>query len=187
MAAILGAILLTATIGTVLGDYARLRHQQAGLMELGGKLASNEALLAHVRTRAREISDEIESWRSARLAEPRWRDFKRAGGEIRLMEIGAPFSMAAPPTTTITEDMTRLLTIVKEQGERLHSLESFVGENRDVVASLPSSWPVRGSLNSDFGPRQSPFGRPRRARASPEAATHPMSPGPYDTPSIPTR
>ena len=47
VAAVLGAILLMVTSGTISRDYARLRQQRATLSALNEKLASNEALLDH--------------------------------------------------------------------------------------------------------------------------------------------
>lgn len=168
MAAILGAILLTVTSGTISRDYARLRHERAMLAALDEKVVSNEALLDHYGARVREISDEIESWRLARIVEPLRRD--RARPEIGL-----------------AEEITRLLNVVEKEGDRLRSLEHFVDENGHVLASLPSSWPVRGPLNSDFGPRRSPFARSERVSSPRDPATGPTSQSPHDADLIPAR
>lgn len=186
-AAILGPILLMVTIATVYGDYARLRHQRATFAALAEKLASNEALLDHFGARVGEISAEIESWRLARIVEPRRRDFGPTRWEIGLAVVGSPDPMAAERATVFNEEIARLLTIVEEEGDRLRSLEYFVGENGHVLASLPSRWPVRGPLNSDFGLRQSPFARSRRLPSPREAATRPMSQDPHDTAPISAR
>ena len=170
VAAILGAILLTMTSGTISRDYARLRHQRATLAALDEKVASNEALLDHFGARVREIKDEIESWRLARIVEPLRRD-----------------SGPARPEIGLAEEITRLLGVVEEEGDRLRSLEHFVGENGHVLASLPSSWPVRGPLNSDFGPRRSPFARSQRVSSPRDAAARPPSQSPHDADPIPAR
>lgn len=170
VAAILGAILLTMTSGTISRDYARLRHQRATLAALDEKVASNEALLDHFGARVREIRDEIESWRLARIVEPLRRD-----------------SGPARPEIGLAEEITHLLGVVEEEGDRLRSLEHFVGENGHVLASLPSSWPVRGPLNSDFGPRRSPFARSQRVSSPRDAAARPTSQSPHDADPIPAR
>lgn len=185
--AILGAILLTVTIGTIYRDYARLRHQRATVAALDEKLASNEALLDHFGTRVREISDEIESWRLARIVEPLRRDSGPARPEIGLADVGSPVPMAAERATAVNEEITRLHTVVEEEGDRLRSLEHFVGENGHVLGSLPSSWPVRGPLNSDFGPRRSPFAPSQRVSPPREPATRPTSQSPPDADPIPAR
>jgi hypothetical protein len=170
VAATLGAILLTVTSGTISRDYARLRHQRATLSALNEKLASNEALLDHFGARVREISDEIETWRRARTVEP----LRRDPGPPR-------------PEIGLTEDITRLLGVVAEEGDRLRSLEHFMGEHGHVLASLPSSWPVRGPLNSDFGPRRSPFTPSQRVSSPRDVATRPTSQSPRDADPIPGR
>jgi murein DD-endopeptidase MepM/ murein hydrolase activator NlpD len=53
--------------------------------------------------------------------------------------------------------MDRLLGVVKEEGESIRTLERFLGRASRVLASLPSRWPVRGPVNSDFGQRRSPW------------------------------
>jgi hypothetical protein len=168
--AILGTILLTVTSGTISRDYARLRHQRATLAALDEKVVSNEALLDHYGARVREISDEIESWRLARSVEPLRRD-----------------SGPARPEIGLAEEITRLLGVVEEEGDRLRSLEQFVGENGRMLASLPSSWPVRGPLNSDFGPRRSPFARSQRVSSPRDPATRHTSQSPHDADPIPAR
>ena len=167
VAAILGAILLTVTSGTISRDYARLRHQRATIAALDEKVVSNEALLDHYGARVREISDEIESWRLARIVEP----LRRDSGPDR-------------PEIGLAEEITRLLGVVEKEGDRLRSLEHFVDENGHVLASLPSSWPVRGPLNSDFGPRRSPFARSQRVSSPRDPAARPTSQSPHDADPI---
>lgn len=186
-AAILGAILLTVTIGTIYRDYARLRHLRATFAALDEKLASNEALLDHFGARVREISGEIESWRLARVVEPLRRDSGPARPEIGLADVGSPFPMAVERAIAVDEEIARLLTVVEEEGDRLRSLEHFVDQNGHVLASLPSSWPVRGPLNSDFGPRRSPFVPSRRVSSPREAATRSTSQSQHDADPIPAR
>jgi len=170
VAAILGAILLIVTSVTISRDYARLRHQRATLAALDEKVASNEALLDHFGARVREIRDEIESWRLARIVQPLRPDSDSAGPEIGL-----------------AEEMTRLLGVVEEEGVRLRALEHFVDENGHLLASLPSSWPVRGSLNSDFGPRRPLFARSQRVSSPRDPAARLTSQRPHDADPIPVR
>ena len=167
---ILGAILLMVTSGTISRDYARLRHQRATLAVLDEKVASNEALLDHFGARVREIRDEIEGWRLARIVEPLRRDSGSAGPEIGL-----------------AEEITRLRGVVVEEGDRLRSLEHFMDENGHLLASLPSSWPVRGPLNSDFGPRRPPLARSQRVSSPRDPAARPTSQSPHDADPIPVR
>jgi murein DD-endopeptidase MepM/ murein hydrolase activator NlpD len=57
----------------------------------------------------------------------------------------------------VREELSRLTRAVQEEGEDLRSLERFLGRANKLLASLPSRWPLRGPVNSDFGTRLSPW------------------------------
>ena len=64
-----------------------------------------------------------------------------------------------PPARPLSllDELERVYTVVTEEGESLRALERFVANAGRVLTSLPSRWPVRGPVNSDFGPRLSPW------------------------------
>ena len=72
------------------------------------------------------------------------------GTAIRLFE-------GQPPSVSMLDDLDRLSSIVSEEGESLRSLERYLSKAGRVLASLPSRWPLRGPVNSDFGRRASPW------------------------------
>ncbi len=57
----------------------------------------------------------------------------------------------------MSEELSRLTIAVREQGENLRSLEEFLGRAGKLLAALPSRWPLRGPINSEFGFRVSPW------------------------------
>jgi murein DD-endopeptidase MepM/ murein hydrolase activator NlpD len=69
----------------------------------------------------------------------------------------SPESVAAGPAGSLLDEVERLAGVVGEQGEHLRMLERFIAKASRVLASLPSRWPVRGPVNSDFGRRVSPW------------------------------
>jgi hypothetical protein len=184
-AAILGAVVLTVMIGTVSRDYARLRHQRSVFAALQGQVASNEALLDDFGARVREIRDEVESWRLARIFEPLRPDSAPSRPEDDVAEIESRSPFGAERADAVDEETARLLTVVEQAGDRLRSLEHFVGENGSRLASLPSSWPVRGPLTSDFGPRRSPFTLSSPVSPARRVATRPTSLSPPGTDPLP--
>lgn len=138
-------------------DYVWLRHQRATFSALSARLASQQTLLEASQQRMREIRGEINSWRD--LHAKIWEPFgPEAGPAKRRPGIGGGAGPSAdsdrPP---VKEEMDRLLGVVKEEGESIRSLERFLGRASRVLASLPSRWPVRGPVNSDFGQRRSPW------------------------------
>jgi murein DD-endopeptidase MepM/ murein hydrolase activator NlpD len=156
-----------ATVGglavTVLGlafiypDYVSLRHQRGAFAALSERLHLQQRLLDASQARMREIRTEIDSWRGlhARIWEPFGPE---AGPAKRGSGIGGSGAATSEPDPApVKEEMDRLLGIVKDEGESIRTLERFLGRASRVLASLPSRWPVRGPVNSDFGQRRSPW------------------------------
>jgi len=73
------------------------------------------------------------------------------GGQRRR---GSRWSPIAPQ---VARTWTGCSGVVKEEGESIRTLERSSDRASRVLASLPSRWPVRGPVNSDFGQRRSPW------------------------------
>src|SRR2546428_635424 len=56
-------------------------------------------------------------------------------------------------------ELERLAESVKEQGDNLRALDRLMARAGKALAALPSRWPVRGGVNSEFGNRVSPWTR----------------------------
>jgi len=137
-------------------DYVSLRNQRATFSALSARLASQQSLIDASQQRMREIRGEINSWRD--LHAKIWEPFgPEASPARRGAGIGGGVGAADGDRPPVKEEMDRLLGIVKEEGESIRSLERFLGRASRVLASLPSRWPVRGPVNSDFGQRRSPW------------------------------
>ncbi len=137
-------------------DYVSLRNQRATFSALSARLASQQSLIDASQQRMRDIRGEINSWRD--LHAKIWEPFgPEASPARRGAGIGGGVGAADADRPPVKEEMDRLLGIVKEEGESIRSLERFLGRASRVLASLPSRWPVRGPVNSDFGQRRSPW------------------------------
>ena len=137
-------------------DYVSLRNQRATFSALSARLASQQSLIDASQQRMREIRGEINSWRD--LHAKIWEPFgPEASPARRGAGIGGGAGTADADRPPVKEEMDRLLGIVKEEGESIRTLERFLGRASRVLASLPSRWPVRGPVNSDFGQRRSPW------------------------------
>ncbi len=160
VAAIVGGLGVTLVgLAFIYPDYVSLRHQRGAFTALSARLQSQQVLLDGSQSRLREIRGEIDSWRG--LHAKIWEPFgPEAGPAKRGTGIGGGNTGAttgAEDRAPVREEMDRLLGIVKEEGESIRSLERFLGRAGRVLASLPSRWPVRGPVNSDFGQRRSPW------------------------------
>lgn len=175
----LGVILIMVAGGAVYRDYRLLSQQRMVVATLREQLASNEAFLDHAGPRVREISDEIDSWHRphASIQDPARLEDGHPAAETGPRGTAEARRAPASQPPSVTEEMARLVTVVEEESNRLRSLHHFVDEHRDVLTSLPSRWPVRGPVNSEFGPRRSPFNSNRWA-PRPSAAPRDMDPSP---------
>jgi murein DD-endopeptidase MepM/ murein hydrolase activator NlpD len=159
--AMVGGLVVTLIgLAFIYPDYVTLRHQRGTFAALSARLHTQQALLDAAQGRLREIRGEIDSWRD--LHAKIWEPFgPEAGPARRGAGIGGGANSAAaatqPDRGPVREDMDRLLGVVKEEGESIRTLERFLGRASRVLASLPSRWPVRGPVNSDFGQRRSPW------------------------------
>jgi murein DD-endopeptidase MepM/ murein hydrolase activator NlpD len=62
-----------------------------------------------------------------------------------------------PPSVDIAASLQSLDRTVGNLTEKSSRLESFFQDQKQLLASTPSIWPVRGYLSAGFGNRQDPF------------------------------
>jgi murein DD-endopeptidase MepM/ murein hydrolase activator NlpD len=153
-------VLVLSTLGAIYSDYLSLRSQRASFAASQARIAEQQAAIDASERRAREVRAEIDSWRElhARLWEPFGPEFgpgTRRGTGIGGGTVGRTGGDGA--SAAVKEEMDRLVGLVKEEGNNLRALDRFLMRAGKVLASLPSRWPLRGPVNSDFGKRASPW------------------------------
>ena len=158
--ATLALVLVLNSLGVFVTDYLSLRQQRQTLDTELPRVAEQQALVALYQQRVREARAEIDSWHE--LHAKIWEPFgPEAGPAKRTTGIGggtsSSFFAAPPEREDMREELSRLTSAVREEGESLRSLERFLSRAGKVLASLPSRWPLRGPVNSDFGKRLSPW------------------------------
>lgn len=57
----------------------------------------------------------------------------------------------------LSEKLERLSAGATRQEQSLQELQAYFQDQRSLLASTPSVWPVRGWVTSDFGPRLDPY------------------------------
>ena len=146
-------------LGAVYTDYKWLTKHRAEFAALEAHAAEQERLLEAFQERLGKVRAEVDGWRElhARIWAPFGPDGAPGarGSGMGGAVASAPESTA--PAASLLEEVDRLAGVVSEQGEHLRTLERFIGRAGRVLASLPSRWPVRGPVNSDFGRRASPW------------------------------
>ena len=154
------AVALPTSVAVIYVDYLSLRQQRATLNELTARVTAQQSVIEVSRLKMQTIWAEIDGWRELRARI--WEPFgPESGPATRSTGIGGgtgptragEMSERAP----IGDELERLTSVVREEGDDLRSLERFLSRATRLLAALPSRWPVRGSVNSGFGGRSSPW------------------------------
>lgn len=158
---VLGVLLAAPIVLAVIyGDYLQLRRERASLAQLTARLTEQQTFIESSQARMRQLRTEIDSWRDlqARIWEPFGpEDGKAKRGSAMGGPTGPGRAGEGPDRGAIGDELERLTSLVKDEGENLRSLERFLVRATRVLAALPSRWPLRGPVNSGFGGRVSPW------------------------------
>ncbi len=159
-AAVVAAALTLTALTALVCDYVRVRRLAASPALLERQLAEQQGLAASLQTRIGEIRLEIGSWRDlhAKIWEPFGPDVGRVQKTRGIGGAGAaaPFEHGGVRQSPL-EDLERLAETVDEADQNLRALERLMEHAGKALALMPSRWPVRGAVNSEFGRRPSPW------------------------------
>src|SRR5262245_12709177 len=118
---------------------------------------SPTARLEAIRGQLATMRTEIASWSA--LHTGIWRPLGPEGASSRIAAGvgGAITALAAPAPTSIEAQLTQILDSLTEERHRLQALAKFMAGPGSLLRVLPSHWPLRGAVNSEFGRRLSPW------------------------------
>lgn len=153
-------VLAVSSVGAIYGDYISLKRQFGQVVSLQRQVAEQRVLIDSFHGRIAEVRGEVSTWRN--LHAKIWEPFGPEAGPARKgTGIGgatAPVRPALPgDRVALSRELDLLSATVSEEGESLRALERFIAKAGRVLAALPSRWPVRGTVNSEFGRRLSPW------------------------------
>ncbi len=168
------AVLLVATVGltALVGDWWQVRQRMRNAASLFQQIDDQQATIDTFNRRAASLRQEVEGWRDlhARIWEPFGPELtphSTQGG------IGGSRSTAGePPRSSPIGEIELLTEQVMEQGQSLRALDRLIGRARKALLGLPSRWPVRGAVNSEFGKRASPWTKEPEFHAGMDIAAH---------------
>jgi murein DD-endopeptidase MepM/ murein hydrolase activator NlpD len=139
-------------------DWAQIRRISRDLRPYMDRIAEQQAVLDGINHRVRELRAEVAGWREihARVLDAFGPERTAGAGE---KGIGGPATPAerAPSGATPRDELTRLAESVAHESQNLQLLDRLMMRAARVIATLPSRWPVRGAVNSEFGNRTSPW------------------------------
>ena len=141
-------------------DYGHLRKRAAEVATFHRDLDEHRRVSELVKRRVADIRGEVGGWRTVHTNI--WKPLgPEQGGSAERGGIGgggrALDPASAPGAGTITAELDDVLAAVKEEGQKLQVLERFMSHAGPVLAAVPSRWPIRGAVNSEFGRRRSPW------------------------------
>jgi hypothetical protein len=151
--------LLVAAPLAIWTDYVRLVRQEAGLVARQGMGVEDARLLDVVHQRLAEIQGEMARWRGihARIWEPFGPDGQTPSPRTGVGGVGQPLTSPVPGPAGVMLQLEQLAAIAGDEGQKLRALETLMARAGRMLAALPSRWPVRGPVNSEFGRRISPW------------------------------
>jgi murein DD-endopeptidase MepM/ murein hydrolase activator NlpD len=122
------------------------------------QLAEQRTTIDGFNRRVVELRQEMAGWRElhVRIWEPFGPELT-PGGRDRGIGGGSIPPDRLPARLSAKDELASLSEAVMEQGEKLRALDRLMSRAGKALAALPSRWPVRGAVNSDFGMRLSPW------------------------------
>lgn len=158
-AALGAAVTLAVTIsfvGLLIGDWLKLKELTREAVTFANTIAQQRATIEATNHKLAQLRVEVSSWRDmhARIQEAFGPD---AGRGNRDKGIGGATSTERLPVVAPADELERLAGTIKEEGDSLRALDRMMARAAKALATLPSRWPVRGSVNSEFGRRKSPW------------------------------
>ena len=144
--------------GLLLGDWMQLRELTREARTYQRQIAEQRAVIDTFNQRVAKLRQEISGWSAlqARIWDPFGPELA-PGGRDRGIGGGSLAVVGVPAKIASGDELEALAEAVLAQGESLRALERLMARAGKALASLPSRWPVRGAVNSEFGRRQSPW------------------------------
>lgn len=153
-----GLAVVVSVLGALVGDWVQLRELTREAKTFSRQLADQRATIDAFNRRVAALRQEMGGWRElhARIWEPFGPELKPGGRDRGIGGSSVPSDRVSGGLSP-RDELERLAEAVMEQGEHLRALDRLMTRAGKALAALPSRWPVRGAVNSEFGTRPSPW------------------------------
>ena len=158
MAGLLAVVVSTAVLGVLAADWFHLRRLAREARPYAEVILEQRATLETLNRKIGEMGREVVAWREIRA-----RLFDTFGPEGKVggrdKGIGGPATPVEPVPGHLSphDELNRLAEGIAEESQSLKALDTLMARAGRMLAGLPSRWPVRGPVNSEFGTRLSPW------------------------------
>jgi septal ring factor EnvC (AmiA/AmiB activator) len=175
-----GAVLALGLLALawLVADYLSMKRQWQDVAALRREIEAERSATAEARARLEEIEREVEGWHDlhARIWQPLVPDRMMSGGRGVGGGTAAVVEGGVLALTPLVTQIDRLASSIRVEGQSLKALEQLMTRARWMLAALPSRWPLRGAVNSEFGRRASPWSRSIEFHNGIDIAAEPGSP-----------
>jgi murein DD-endopeptidase MepM/ murein hydrolase activator NlpD len=153
-------LIATAIVGALAADWWALRRFTHESRPYAALLAAERAKLADISPRLGEMRREVAAWREihARLFDAFGPEATKGARDKGIGGPAAPIDRV-PDHLSPQEELSRLADGIAEESQNLKALDTLMARAARMLAALPSRWPVRGPVNSEFGMRVSPWSK----------------------------
>ena len=138
---IVGCLTLTG-LSALVADWGRLRASRVDQAMFEHRLAAERQTNAQLRAALDMIGQSVATWPALHA------------------RILSTFGQPAPPLPTVAAaaiEPGQIAAIVRQATGMLGRIAGVMTKLNGVLAQLPTTWPVRAAINSEFGPRPSPW------------------------------
>jgi len=147
-----------AALAVLTTDWVQLRRLSHDVRPYLARIADQQSTLDGMNEKVRGLRQEVAGWTNihARLLDAFGPETAVAA---RDKGIGGPAAPAesTPQHLVPRDELSRLAEGVARTSQSLAILDRLTMRAAKILASLPSRWPVRGHVNSEFGNRPSPW------------------------------
>ena len=154
----LALVLMSVVLGLLAMDWIHLRRLELQARPFIDVISEQRVALDVINRRIAELGREVLAWRDvhAGLFDGFGPELKPGG---RDKGIGGPASPVdlAPGHLSPQDALDRLAEGIAEESQNLLALDKLLARAGRMLAGLPTRWPVRGPVNSEFGTRISPW------------------------------
>jgi len=162
---LIGAIVVVLIALFVIYDYASIKRDRAELARLRTQTKEQSRQLQDMGMKIDQFADRLEALRQY---DKQIRVLAHETNLSKKMPLGVGGSEEVRMKDLLDKDHEQIIAGMRRNIEKLHEeanerersfteLLEYLGQQKAVLASTPSLWPVKGWVTSEFGMRRSPF------------------------------
>lgn len=162
---LIGATVVVLIALFVIYDYASIKRDRAELARLRAQTKEQSRQLQDMGMKIDQFADRLEALRQY---DKQIRVLAHETNLSKKMPLGVGGSEEVRMKDLVDKDHEQIIAGMRRNFEKLHEeanerersfteLLGYLGQQKAVLASTPSLWPVKGWVTSEFGMRRSPF------------------------------